>query len=177
MWWPLTLTYIFKVSLFWLGIQHNSIVWVIMRRRGVSSEHRCSSCSSCTCWWPGTTRASAGTVMTEVRCCIDMGPAQEINHGIYIYENFLYSPYAVFTTQLHNTMAAWNPNPGISKLSVNQVPYTYHHTQYNQNMPCLYMYSMGSRYNDVMIWKHIPCYWPFVRGIHQSWWIPLTKCQ
>ena len=32
---------------FWLGIQYDSIVWVIMRRRGVSSERRRSSCSSC----------------------------------------------------------------------------------------------------------------------------------
>ena len=31
---------------FWLGIQYDSIVWVIMRQRGVSSEHRRSSCSS-----------------------------------------------------------------------------------------------------------------------------------
>ena len=31
---------------FWLGIQYDSIVWVIMRRRGVSSERRLSSCSS-----------------------------------------------------------------------------------------------------------------------------------
>ena len=34
------------LTLFWLGIQHDSIVWVIMRRRGVSSERRRSSCSS-----------------------------------------------------------------------------------------------------------------------------------
>ena len=33
-------------TLFWLGIQHYSIVWVIMRWRGVSSERRRSSCSS-----------------------------------------------------------------------------------------------------------------------------------
>ena len=91
MWWPLTLTYIFKVIrpwlrkscllcsvyssgwilsmfgtfdldfenrvcsvtfsvldrlFFWLGIQYVSKVWVIMRRRGVSSERRRSSCSS-----------------------------------------------------------------------------------------------------------------------------------
>ena len=32
---------------FWLGIQYDPIVWVIMRRRGVSSESRRSSCSSC----------------------------------------------------------------------------------------------------------------------------------
>ena len=25
----------------------------------------------------------------------------------------------------------------------------------------------------IIKWKHFPCYWPFVRGIHQ--WIPLTK--
>ena len=31
---------------FWLGIQYDPIVWVIMKRRGVSSEHRRSSCSS-----------------------------------------------------------------------------------------------------------------------------------
>ena len=30
-------------TLFWLGIQHDSIVWVIMRRWGVSSERRRSS--------------------------------------------------------------------------------------------------------------------------------------
>ena len=36
-------------TLFWLGIQHDSIVWVIMRRRGVSSERRRSSCSSSLC--------------------------------------------------------------------------------------------------------------------------------
>ena len=23
-------------------------------------------------------------------------------------------------------------------------------------------------HDDVMTWKHFPCYWPFVRGIHQS---------
>ena len=34
------------LTLFLLGIQHDSIVWVIMRRRGVSSERRRSSCSS-----------------------------------------------------------------------------------------------------------------------------------
>ena len=34
---------------FWLGIQYDSIVWVIMRRRGVSSERRHSSCSNFFC--------------------------------------------------------------------------------------------------------------------------------
>ena len=32
-------------TLLWLGIQHDSIVWVIMRRQRVSSESRCSSSS------------------------------------------------------------------------------------------------------------------------------------
>ena len=35
-------------TLFWIGIQHDSTVWEIMRRRGVSSECRHSSCSSFT---------------------------------------------------------------------------------------------------------------------------------
>ena len=39
----------FDFVIFWLGIQYDSMVWVIMRRRGVSSERRRSSCSS----WPG----------------------------------------------------------------------------------------------------------------------------
>ena len=38
-------------TLFWLGIQHDSIVWVIMRRRGVSSECKRSSCSSFVWLW------------------------------------------------------------------------------------------------------------------------------
>ena len=35
----------FDFVFFWLGIQYDSMVWVIMRRRGVSSERRRSSCS------------------------------------------------------------------------------------------------------------------------------------
>ena len=30
-------------------------------------------------------------------------------------------------------------------------------------------------HGDVIKWKHFPRYWPFVRGIHRSRWIPLTK--
>ena len=29
--------------------------------------------------------------------------------------------------------------------------------------------------DDVIKWKHFPRYWPFVRGIHRSRWIPRTK--
>ena len=28
--------------------------------------------------------------------------------------------------------------------------------------------SIRSRHDDVIKWKHFPCYWPFVRGIHRS---------
>ena len=30
-------------------------------------------------------------------------------------------------------------------------------------------------HDDVIKWKHFPRYWPFVRGIHWSQWIPRTK--
>ena len=36
----------FDFLFFWLGIQYDKILWVIMRWRGVSSERRLSSCSS-----------------------------------------------------------------------------------------------------------------------------------
>ena len=32
-----------------------------------------------------------------------------------------------------------------------------------------------NQHDDVIKWKHFPLYWPFVRGIHRSRWIPLTK--
>ena len=32
-----------------------------------------------------------------------------------------------------------------------------------------------SWHDDVVKWKHFPRYWPFVRGINRSWWIPSTK--
>ena len=30
-------------------------------------------------------------------------------------------------------------------------------------------------HDDVIKWKHFPRYWPFVRGIHRSRWIPHIK--
>ena len=30
-------------------------------------------------------------------------------------------------------------------------------------------------HNDIIKWKHFPCYWPFVRGTTGHWWIPLTQ--
>ena len=38
----------------------------------------------------------------------------------------------------------------------------------------LAMYQLH-HHDDVIKWKHFPCYWPFVRGIHRSRWIPHTK--
>ena len=30
-------------------------------------------------------------------------------------------------------------------------------------------------HDDIIKWKTLPCYWPFVKGIHDQQWIPLTK--
>ena len=35
--------------------------------------------------------------------------------------------------------------------------------------------SYFEQHNDVIKWKHFSRYWPFVREIHRSRWIPLTK--
>ena len=32
-------------------------------------------------------------------------------------------------------------------------------------------------HDDVIKWKHFPCHWFFVRGIHRYRWIPLTKAR
>ena len=42
------------------------------------------------------------------------------------------------------------------------------------------LYNCGNPVNrvvhdDVIKWKHFPRFWPFVRGIHRSRWIPHTK--
>ena len=60
----------FDFVFFWLGIQYDSMVWVIMRRLGVSSECRRSSCSSLT-WDPiwldgmGNHEAAGGILRTQ----------------------------------------------------------------------------------------------------------------
>ena len=38
-----------------------------------------------------------------------------------------------------------------------------------QSLKCVF------KHDDVIKWKHFPDYWPFVRGIHRSRWIPRTK--
>ena len=35
--------------------------------------------------------------------------------------------------------------------------------------------NFGHHHDDVIKWKHFPCYWPFMRGIHRSRWMPLTE--
>ena len=61
--WSISYLHIFEILvnflnlLFWLGIQYDSMEWVIMRRRGVSSERRHSSCSSFFCFMLNTSIA------------------------------------------------------------------------------------------------------------------------
>ena len=37
------------------------------------------------------------------------------------------------------------------------------------------LHSRSVYHDDVIKWKHLSRYWPFVRGIHWSRWIPRTK--
>ena len=39
----------------------------------------------------------------------------------------------------------------------------------------LQCYLISPVHDDVIKWKHFSRYWPFVRGIHRSLWIPRTK--
>ena len=39
----------------------------------------------------------------------------------------------------------------------------------------LVLYQAIILHDDVIKWKYFPHYWPFVRGIHRSRWIPRTK--
>ena len=70
---------------FWLAIQYDSIVWVIMRRRGVSSERRHSSCS-----------ISNSSLFSETY------KIKEI--FLYFYENFYTSK---LTLLLHSCHVSW----------------------------------------------------------------------
>ena len=57
-------------------------------------------------------------------------------------------------------------------------------TQFDRNIACEFRtrpklgrlhISFSMLHDDVIKWKHFPRYWPFVRGIHRSRWIPHTK--
>ena len=41
--------------------------------------------------------------------------------------------------------------------------------------PMVGHFSVACMHDDVIKWKYFPRYWPFVRGIHRSRWIPRTK--
>ena len=44
------------------------------------------------------------------------------------------------------------------------------------NLMCLSFSQLKlNKHDDAIKWKHFPCNWPFVRGIHRSRWIPHTK--
>ena len=49
-------------------------------------------------------------------------------------------------------------------------PYVHNEIILTQSMPTITI-----QHDDVIKWKHFPRNWPFVRGIHQSRWIPHTK--
>ena len=46
--------------------------------------------------------------------------------------------------------------------------------QKNSDHGFVFLHS-GHVHDDVIKWKHFPCYSPFVRGIHRSSWLPRTK--
>ena len=51
--WQILLICNFDFDMFWLGIQYESVAWVIIRRQGIFSERRHSSCSNyhlCQIW-------------------------------------------------------------------------------------------------------------------------------
>ena len=58
-----------------------------------------------------------------------------------------------------------NPANERRRYNVTSSPIGWAHTQ---NEPCITVQTVGLIPDDIMTWKHIPHYWPFVRGIHQS---------
>ena len=115
MWWPLTLTYIFKVIRPWLwkscplcnvGIQYDSIVWVIMRRRGVSLERRRSSCSSLSMFF-GVLHSHMGSCMAAVpvfgQICWYYKITQELMESVWSQSMFkcMYNIY-IYIMKLEN---------------------------------------------------------------------------
>ena len=99
----------FDFVFFWLGIQYDSMVWVIIRRRGVSSERTRSSCPSCLCcisYWTAHMNLAPNLVKWwQITClwlviviyvCIEYqvhavhyGAVKEGNHGKLLLDNIL----------------------------------------------------------------------------------------
>ena len=66
----------------------------------------------------------------------------------------------------HNEISILKSNL-TSKFKVNHSPNN--RRDLNQNVLHFFCH------DDVIKWKHFPHYWPFMRGIHRSRWIPHTK--
>ena len=56
-------------------------------------------------------------------------------------------------------------------------PLVHKETAWFTTSPLLMTICFIAHHDDVIKWKHFPRYWPFVRGIHRSRWIPRTKGQ
>ena len=69
--------------------------------------------------------------------------------------NVLAAWHRIGDMQLPETMITQfiDASPGLSQLSLEMLQY-----RMRSHVP----------HDDVIKWKHFPCYWPFVRGIHQS---------
>ena len=52
---------------------------------------------------------------------------------------------------------------------------TWHNNGSRTRSRARFEYQVRLLHDDVIKWEHFPRYWPFVRGIHRSRWIPHTK--
>ena len=77
------------------------------------------------------------------------------------------NPRYLYAVSLSLKECAVPPAPASSSLSVIQLPYIC-----CGPVPGLYV---REGHDGVIKWKHFLRYWPFVRGIHRSRWIPHTK--
>ena len=88
----------------------------------------------------------------------------------------------LFYTQKHRALEKFNP---WSEAKFRQIYiFLNHRYQITFFFTCCVYLTAGvlgplcarvSAHDDVIKWKHFPRYWPFVRGIHRSRWIPRTK--
>ena len=68
---------------FWLGIQNESIVWIIMRQRGVSSERRHSICCSVDSFYPRPVLASGYCRCLCLCVCINHLLVRTLTHHLF----------------------------------------------------------------------------------------------
>ena len=70
----------------------------------------------------------------------------------------------------HQRYSSWDTR--IWSLKQNVV----HVAAWNVSWRKIYIFGVQHfNHDDVIKWKHFPRYWPFVRAIHRSLWIPRTK--